>query len=111
MAFNNTLTIGAETFERLDNGKWILSTSTADEPLILEVKSTIRPDGVSEYVLKQTMNKNSSTAGAKDDQLIAYTVMRLPLKAFTQAQLEARLASNNTFLSSANITKILRGER
>lgn len=66
MAFADTLTITPDTFERLDNGKWISSTSTADEPHYLAVDNTVNPDGTSSYVVKVTKNKNSAVAGQAD---------------------------------------------
>lgn len=111
MAFNNSLTLGTRTFERLDNGLFILSTSTADEPTQLTLRSNVRPDGESDYLVKMTKNKNSSIAGAKDDVLQVYTVIRFPLKAFTQTELETEWATVKDFLVTANITKLLRGEK
>jgi hypothetical protein len=111
MAFNNSLVVGTRTYERLTDGEFILSTSTADEPTKFILRSNVRPDSESDYLVKITKAKNSTTAGAKDDVLQAYFVIRYPLKAFTQTEVEAELASLNSFLVTANITKLIRGER
>lgn len=111
MAFNNTLTLGTSTFERLENGKFILSTSTADQPVLLLLTANVKPEGRSEYVVKSEEYRNSSVPGAADERLEVYTVIRGPIKVFSQTEMEAHLARVNTFLSSANLTKLLRGER
>lgn len=111
MAFNASLTIGAATYERLSDGKWILSTSTADEPTYFEIKSNVRAVGNSDYVVKYSRFKNSSIAGAEDDSLTVYTVIRGNLKAFTQSEIESANTVVTTFLTTANVTKLLRGER
>lgn len=110
MAFNNSLTIGSATYERLDNGKWILNSSTADEPTYFELKANPRQSTASDYVVKYTRFKNSTVPGAADDTLVAYIVVRGSLKAFTQSEIEAAIGVLTGFAVTANITKLLRGE-
>lgn len=113
MAFNSTLTVGTATFERLDTGYWILSTSTPDQPTYLSIKSRVKNGSeASDYLVRIEQRKNSATPGAEDDVLTVHTVIKSSLKAYTQSEIEARLAELFSFLSStSNVTKLLRGER
>lgn len=111
MAFPSTLTIGTESFEKLSDGKWILSTSTADQPVYFIIENTINADASSSYLVKTTTNKNSVVAGQPDSVLSDHMVIKVPLKVFTETEVLAHHTRLNTFLSAANLTKLLRGER
>jgi len=111
MAFPASLTIGTETFERLSDGLWILSTSTADQPVYFKIENTINPDSSSSYLVKTTTNQNSTVAGQPDSILSNHMVIKAPLKVFTEAEILAHHNRINTFMSAANLTKLLRGER
>lgn len=111
MAFNSTLTIGTNTYERLDTGRYINVASTADQPILLTLKSTIDPNATSNYLVRFEQMKNSSVPGAEDDKLSVHMVIKLPLKAFNQTDVENYISQVNSFLTSANLTKLMRGER
>lgn len=111
MAFNNSLTIGAKTFERLEDGKFINAATTVDEPEYFILKSTPKQVGNSSYLIRFEKSKNNSTVGSEDDVLSVHCVVNVNLKAFAQADVEALYASLNSFLVTANWTKLLRGER
>jgi len=111
MAFPLSLVIGTQTFEQLSDGRYIDAASTADEPCYLSIDNTVNPDGVSSYVIKLTKNKNSPISGGADNVLQVHTVVKAPLKSFTQAEIESANTVLKTFLTTANFTKLLRGER
>lgn len=111
MAFNNSLTIGADNFERLENGLWIHSTASADQPFYLRLKSTVNPSGNSSYLVRFEWHKNSPTVGMLDDVYSYHSVINVPLRAFTETEISRLIAMSGTFLSPSNLTRLLRGER
>lgn len=111
MAFDSSLTIASAQYERLDLGRYILGTSTADQPSLLTFKSTVNPNGPSSYLVRFEEHKNSPVAGAEDDILSYHSVIKVPLKAFTQSDVETLIARHNAFFTTTNLTKLLRGER
>lgn len=122
MALADSLTVFSTPFERLDNGLWIASTSSADQPYYLRIKSEVNPDTVANYLVRCEQYLNSLTPGAPDDVLSAHMVIRGSLKRFTQANIESAVdnvyhvlrgltAANVPATNSGQMTRILRGER
>lgn len=114
MAFDNSLTISTgNVFERLDTGVWIKSDSTATQPIYFRIKSTVRPDGVSDYLIRyeRYLDSVQGAATMNDNLLSVHTVIRVDNRYFTQAQVELGCAINKDFLTTTNLAKLMRGER
>jgi hypothetical protein len=116
MAFSDPINLVVSSvtypFIRIDDGYYSLSSSSADEPVLLNLQRTLVPGGTSSYVVKYTKNKNVvATPPQVDDVLQVHTVIKYPHRSFSQADVELGFNLIGNFMSSANITKLLRGER
>lgn len=114
MAFDDwTQSSTSELYRKIDYGKFILDTSTPDEPVVLTMRSNVRQNGDSDYVVKEEVFKNSTLPGkVEDEKLQVYTVIRCPLKYFTEAEILASITSVHSFLTQAgHLGRLLKGER
>lgn len=110
MAFFPTVTVGANSYVGLELGNYQLSTSTSDEPVFIEVsKPTIKPDGKS-YASTVMRSAKNVTAGMPDRSFQTRVSFNWDAGT-TQTEIEAQLTELKSFLTTANITKMLRGER
>lgn len=114
MAFDNSLTVSTgNIYERLDLGTWIKSDSTATQPIYLKIKSTVRPDGISDYLVRYERHVDSAQGAptTNDNILSVHTVIRVDNRYFTQSNVELGFTTLKDFLTTANFTKLLRGEK
>lgn len=108
MSLPDPVVIGVAQFARLQEGRYILTASTADEPVLLSVDSTIKPDGTSSFVTKLQEHKNDVNGVDKLAQ--AHVVFRWD-SGTTQASLENLFGQLKTMLDATAITRLMRGER
>jgi len=100
------------TFERLDIGRWIRSDSTVDQPIVLSAKSTVNPDGISDFVLRVDQSVNSPTLGLPDSKLSVYLVCRYDTKTFHQGFISAaELMIHDAITRTNYLQRLMRGER
>jgi hypothetical protein len=110
MAFYPTVTVGSNSYVGLGIGTYQLSSSTPDEPVIIEIsKPTIKPDGKS-YASVVMRTATNGTAPSPDVSRQTRVSFNWDSGA-TQAELEAQLTELKAFLTTGNITKMLRGEQ
>lgn len=110
MAFYPTVEVGSNSYVGLEIGNYQLSSSTSDEPTFIEIsKPTIKPDGKS-YASVVMRNAKNVTAGMPDRTYQTRVSFNWDALS-TQVELEAQLTELKAFLTTANITKMLRGER
>lgn len=109
--FNNTLTIGSTSFERLNTGRWIDGSSTGDEPRFFILKSRIKDTGDSEFLVRYERSENAAVPTSPDKRLIVHVSIKGDIKTFTSTDVIQALATVNTFASSeANLLRLMRGE-
>jgi hypothetical protein len=110
MAFFPEINIDTEKFVGLDIGRYLLDSSNADEPvsLIIDVPS-IKPQGRS-YASVVFSDQENQADGLPDIQCQVRTSFSWD-SGVTQTTLEELLTRSGAFLTSANLAKLLRGER
>lgn len=107
-----SLASGAVVFEKTTEGKWIESSSTVDEPTYLNVKSDIRPNGISNYLV-QIQDYDNGTEPVSDTLLQVHVVIKGDTSRLTAGAIASKIANIEEFLtasSNANLTRMLRGE-
>lgn len=110
MAFFPEIVIGSDTFVGLDIGSYLLDSSNADEPIALKIDvPSIKPEGRS-YASVVFSDQENQADGLPDIQCQVRVSLTWD-SGISQAKLEALLARSNDFLTTANLTKLLRGER
>lgn len=105
----------AVNYNRIEPGLFVLSSSTADEPSYMTVKSNVRNSGkASDYLIRFDRHKNVAGAaiGSSDAQLTSYLVIRCDFGYFTVADVKDQLSLlGNWAYNSGQLDKVLRGER
>lgn len=115
----NSITPGtAVSYVRLDTGLYRLSTSTLDEPWLLEVKNTLVPSGTSSFVVKASAAKNAPgnpSYGQKavaDDISSCHLVIRHTHRAHTASDIATLRNILGGFIFNTTIwNQFLGGER
>lgn len=102
-------------YSRQDPGKYILTTSTNDEPEYMEILRQFKPGATSRYTVKFTRYKNVAPLAGQpapiDDVLSYYTVLSLPHRSFVKADVLAMADRMAWFWSDQTfVDKLLRGE-
>lgn len=111
MAFFPAITNGTNTYSGLDLGSYLLDTSDHDEPTMLTIaKPEIKSDGRSNASVALSTTTNAVTDGDPDLNSLIRVTFRWD-SGVTPADLETQLGELTSFLSSANLAKLLRGER
>lgn len=93
----------------VDVGHYIADSATLDEMETLKVKSTLKPNGISSFVVR--VDKSINSLGGPDKTLSVYTVVAGHLQDFTPALKAILLDRVRALLTEANILRIERGER
>lgn len=107
-------------FTKLEPGKYVLSTSTADEPTYLTIKANLRNNGKqSDYLIRldqfqNIINPVNSTT--PDASLSCYAVIRCDYGQFSTTSAKMLVSQLGSILVGAGLTgitldQILRGER
>lgn len=100
------------SFERMDNGLYIASASSADEPKYLKAVSNIDYDGISYLSTRVEWNKNALVPGAKDDRGEMYIVFRGSLRRFSPKEVSAGIAACSVPFRAQDLApRFYRGER
>lgn len=100
------------SFEKMDNGLYIASASSADEPKYLKATSNIDYDGISYLSTRVEWLKNALVPGAKDDKGEVYIVFRGSLRRFTPKEVSAAIATCSVpFRATDLAARFYRGER
>lgn len=109
MSFLPQIVVGANTYVGLPNpGSYIDSATTVDQPILFDLQSSPKPDGTSSLVAKIRQYKNNT--GLPDSVAQVHIVWKRETKAFTQAEMEALQLRLVNFMTTANLTKLDRGE-
>lgn len=99
----------AEPHSIVDVGHYIADSASLDEMETLKVKSTLKPNGVSSFVIR--VDKSVNALGGPDKTISVYTVVAGHLQDFTPAIKTILLDRVRAVLTEANIARIERGER
>lgn len=113
MALGDSITVGSSTMARLRDGFYIDESTTIDEPRTLEVKSTVKADADSSYLVKFARSANNGGLGVNlpDKVLSTHIVIKGDIKHWSESQINDEVAALNTFLTTPGVmTRILRGE-
>lgn len=109
MSFLPSIVVGANTYVGLPSpGSYIDSATTVDQPILFDLQSTPKPDGISSCVAKIRQFKN--VTGAPDAVAQVHVVWKRDTKNFSQAEMEALQLRLVNFMITANLTKLDRGE-
>nr|WEU70959.1 MAG: hypothetical protein 2 [Hangzhou steitz-like virus 4] len=124
MAFPDPLKFGGKEWSRLADGKYILTTTSPDEPTYLYVKSNLRTNGtVSDYLFKIEQHRNNAMVpGSPDAVLTAHFVIRVPYGLYSTGDVGSTLntlvsfvtdngASSSYGSSSGRVEAFIQGQR
>lgn len=103
------ITSGTKSFNMTDIGRYVWSGSTQALQEELSVDSTIKPDGLSSFVVKNRIIVNSAVPGAPDDVNQVHVVAKFAPSA-TDAAILAQLTVVKSVID-AQIAAIRRSER
>lgn len=108
----NTVTFN---YDRISEGQYLQRGTTLDQPSFLTFERTLKPDGVSSYLIKRTEAKNVIVNGVKtdDDVLQVHVVIKCPHRSFTAAEAKTAFSHlNSTLFNDASMfDKIINGQR
>lgn len=105
-----TFTVNTVNFNLRSIGEWIDSASTADQPQLLNVDSTIKPEGKSSFVVKLQKHTNNGTIGLPDRKAQVHIVYSYDAGT-TRAELQALKTTAVALLTDGNVDGFMRGER
>lgn len=95
----------------VENGKYVLDTSTLAAPTHLTVKSTLRPNRGSSYVVRVDSTKVDPNDATSTVSISVYTVITGMIEDFTAFEKVMFLDRVRAVLDEGNIARIERGER
>lgn len=95
----------------VENGKYVLDSSTLAEPTHLTVKSTLKANRSSSYVVRVDSTKVDPNDATSTVTISVYTVITGNLEDFTSAEKIVFLDRVRAVLNDSNIARIERGER
>lgn len=115
MSFSDPISVGSASFSRLSEGTYLSSTSSLDEPEMLTIQNQVKPGSNSRFTVKYTKNRNvvgqTGQPIPADDVLAVYCTFVVPHRSFPDTEVAAIYNLLDSFLTDANIAKVLRGER
>lgn len=110
MAFPDPIILNGNSFVRIMDGHYRFDGSTVDQPADLIVKSDMKGDGISSFVIERCYSVNQ--LDAPDAKLRVYTVVRGDLGIFDATQVQSFVNDINLFVAdTTNIARIYRGEK
>jgi hypothetical protein len=101
----------AAPHSKIDNGVYVLDTSSLKLPTRLLVKSTLKADRNSSYVVRVDATKVHPEDAGATASISVYTVINGNIQAFSAAEKTVFLDRVRAVLSEANIAQIERGGR
>lgn len=108
----------ALSWDRLKDGQYLLTSSTLDEPIFLQLDNTLNPAGQSSFVAKYLRSKNAPGTvpyGDKpqpDDILQVHTVIRWTHRSFTSTDVDTAVKALCGFLLNDTLrAKFISGQR
>lgn len=110
MSLGNVLTLNSVAFNIVDFGRYVASTSTADQPITVSVDSTIKANATSSFVVKYNRQVNSASVGMPDSMLQVHTVVKFD-PVFTAADIIAAKAFVDSLYNPTNVAAIMQGRR
>lgn len=111
MAFFPTITIGSNSYAGLELGKYQLSTSSMDEPTILEIAvPKIVSDGRSYVSVAMSRQINGLSSGSPDLKAQCRKSYTWD-PGFTPTDLRALETELNSWMTLAVLTQLMRAER
>lgn len=95
----------------VETGKYVLDASTLAAPTHLTVKSTLKPNRSSSYVVRVDATKVDPNDATSTVSISVYTVITGMIEDFTALEKAAFLDRVRAVLNEGNIARIERGER
>lgn len=99
----------AAAHSQVEIGHYVADTATLDQMETLKVKSTLKANGNSSYVVRADKAKNQ--IDGPDANLAVYIVISGRIDAFTAAEKTVLIDRVRAVLNEANMIRIERGER
>lgn len=106
----------AVSLPRISDGKYMHPGSTMDQPTFLIIKNTLKPVGVSRFVVEYQTSKNVPGQVGQpipaDDLLRTYTVFEVPHRSFSDTDVINHLTNLRGFMGdSALVARLLTGQK